>query len=111
MAQLLEGAQLDLSDALTGHTKPAPYLLKRPRISVVKPEPRSENLFLPARELVKDFLDLFPSNQVQRCFGGRNRGMRLNEIGELAVVLFSYRSLERERLKGDAHNLVDALYR
>src|SRR5579859_7229461 len=37
--------------------------------------------------------------------------MRLDKIGELAVILLADRSLQRKRLESDAHDLVDAVYR
>jgi hypothetical protein len=89
VAQLLEGAKLDLANALARYAQAAAHLFQRARVAVVETEAHAQHLFLASRQLVEDLVDLLAADEVQRSLRRRNGSLRLDEVGELAVVLFA----------------------
>src|SRR5438067_5903062 len=84
MAQLLEGAELDLTDALSRDVQARADLFERSRVAVVQAEAHLQHVSLARRQLVEHLVDLLAADEVEGRLGGRWRRVRLNEVRELA---------------------------
>src|SRR5438067_1355646 len=91
VAELLEGAQLDLADALPCDVQARADLFEGSRVAVIQAEAHLQHVPLARRQLVQHLVDLLAADQVEGRLGGRGRRVGLDEVRELAVVFLPYR--------------------
>src|SRR3990172_11250915 len=105
VAELPEGFGLDLADALAGDGEVLADLLEGVLAAVGEAEAEAEHLLLARRERVQHLVGLLSQAEAD---DGLHRGddlLVLDEVTEVAVLLFADRRLEGDRLLGDLEHL------
>src|SRR4051812_30275336 len=105
MAQLAERLRLDLANALARHVERAAHFLERVLGAVADAEAHLEHLLLARRERAQHLAGLLLQVRDDHVIDRRDDAAILDEIAEMRIFLFSDRSLERDRLLRDLHDL------
>src|SRR3990172_1027260 len=109
VAQLAERLCLDLADALPGHLEVLPHFLQRVVRLLADAEPHTEDTLLPRGQGPEDLLHLLGEIDVDRAVHRGGRVLVLDEIPEVAVLLFPDGGFQRNRLLRDFEHLADFL--
>ena len=111
MTELTKSLCLNLTDTLSGNIKLLANFLKRSCTSIIKSETKTENLLFSLSKSAKNFYQLFLQKS-KCCSISRNRNIViLDEISKMAVLLFTNRGLQRNRLLGNLQDLTHAVNR
>src|SRR5918994_4309368 len=103
--ELLERVVLDLADALARDVERAADLLQGERARAGEAEAHLDHLALALRERVERPAHVLPAQVLRRLVEGRDRGLVLDEVAELGLLLLADGLLEGDRLQGHALDL------
>src|SRR5579875_2193039 len=109
MAQLAQGLGLDLPDALACDMELLTHFFKRATASIVQTEAQLQHLALSLRQAIQHILYLLLEQLVAGRVRRRQGGVVLDEVTQVAVLLFAYWRLQANRLLTDLDDLAHLL--
>src|SRR5262245_9815233 len=111
MAEFAQRLRFDLADALSRDGKILADLLEGVLAAVGQPEAESQHLLLARRQRVEHLVGLLAEAQADHALDRRAHLLVLDEVAQMAVLLFADRGLEGDRRLRDLEDLADLVHR
>jgi len=109
MAQLAQRLRFDLADTLARDLEIATDLFEGVVALLADAEAHAQDLLLARRQRLEHATRLLLEVEVQHGVRGRDRVLVLDEVAEVAVLLFADGRLEADGLLGDLEHLAHAI--
>src|SRR5262245_30865321 len=107
VTQLPKRLCFDLADTFAGHGKVLSDFFECMFRSILKTKAHLDHAFLARHQCIEHLFRHFLQVDIDHRIGGRDHATVLDEISKVRIFLFTDRSLQRDRLLCDFHDLPD----
>src|SRR6202167_4238745 len=111
MPQFAQRLGFDLADAFAGYGERLADFFQRVLAAVFEAEAHFDYFFFARSQRAQDLSGLVLEVHVDHGFGGRDYGAVFDEVAEMRIFSFAYRSFERDRLLRDLQHLAHFRHR